>query len=239
MGQGSAARGAVSWRCRFRKTWWTFKKRADRQRKLQRHDSPDLERRKALSSGWFWAFLLLPRLGCLVQTAFVCRASLRSPFAEPAWLKHDRQVLCFFCYTREGFAADGGGGVRNCAADGMPDGAGTYEALIGTLPRGFIRCCCLYYYLQDGTLQVFEPKTPNSGRLQGAFLKRHTPPRSNGQGFVDLSDLKVRVLKQRLPRVGTRGTADAASLLFGGASVGKEPRALPTGLPHRRLRRLY
>lgn len=36
-----------------------------------------------------------------------------------------------------------------------------------------IRKCVIYYYLEDDTLHILEPKIENSGIPQGVFLKRH------------------------------------------------------------------
>ena len=36
-----------------------------------------------------------------------------------------------------------------------------------------IRKCIIYYYLEDDTLHILEPKVENSGIPHGVFLKRH------------------------------------------------------------------
>jgi hypothetical protein len=39
-----------------------------------------------------------------------------------------------------------------------------------------IRKCIIYYYLDDDTLHIIEPRIENSGIPQGVFLKRHKLP---------------------------------------------------------------
>jgi EF-hand domain-containing protein 1 len=39
-----------------------------------------------------------------------------------------------------------------------------------------VRRCILYYYLEDGSLHIAEPKVENSGIPQGVFVKRHRVP---------------------------------------------------------------
>ena len=40
-----------------------------------------------------------------------------------------------------------------------------------------IRKCTIYYYLEDDTVHILEPKIANSGIPQGVFLKRHLVPK--------------------------------------------------------------
>lgn len=40
-----------------------------------------------------------------------------------------------------------------------------------------VRKCVLYYYLEDDSIQIVEPKTENSGLTQGNFIKRHRIPK--------------------------------------------------------------
>jgi len=87
------------------------------------------------------------------------------PAIQPAWLKHDRQVLRFFAYYQEP--------VVECPTENFR-----------------IRNCTIQYYLEDGTMQVTEPKVENSGIWpQGPFVKRHRIP--NGDGFYSPDDLKL------------------------------------------------
>ncbi|KAJ3091880.1 EF-hand domain-containing member C2 [Quaeritorhiza haematococci] len=56
-----------------------------------------------------------------------------------------------------------------------------------------IRRVNIYFYLEDDTIHVSEPKTNNSGIPQGTLIRRHRIPRpdlSNGQHYI-VSDLSV------------------------------------------------
>lgn len=88
----------------------------------------------------------------------------------PAWLKHDRQVLRFFAYFQEPVHENPNENYR-------------------------IRHCIIYFYLEDGTMQITEPKVENSGVAQGAFVKRHRipKPKEAGGGFYVPADLKCGV----------------------------------------------
>eukprot|EP00921_Rhytidocystis_pertsovi_P014329 GHVQ01023261.1.p1 GENE.GHVQ01023261.1~~GHVQ01023261.1.p1 ORF type:complete len:456 (+),score=30.04 GHVQ01023261.1:632-1999(+) len=88
------------------------------------------------------------------------------PPIEPAWLKLDGQVLRFFAYFRQP--------VEERAEE-------TFR----------IRNCVIYYYLEDGTIQVNEPKVESSGIPQGALLKRHLIPNVEGNGYLGLDKLKL------------------------------------------------
>ncbi|CAJ1447588.1 unnamed protein product [Effrenium voratum] len=101
----------------------------------------------------------------------VMRESARNtyrPAIAPAWLKHDRQVLKFLAYSQEP--------VYDCPKE-------TFR----------IRCCVIYFYLEDGTIMVSEPKLENSGMPQGTFVKRHRvpKPRCLGGGVYGFEDLQV------------------------------------------------
>jgi hypothetical protein len=85
------------------------------------------------------------------------------PREAPSWLKHDRQVLQFTGYFQEHV-------VEN------PDE--NYR----------IRKCTMYYYLDDNSMYITEPKIENSGIPQGVFLKRHQFPKPDGT-FYHWSDL--------------------------------------------------
>ena len=65
--------------------------------------------------------------------------------AVPAWVAFDGMFLAFEAFFRE-------------------------PALDG---RDRVRVCCLRYYLEDGTVDVTEPRTDNSGLAQGVLLRRH------------------------------------------------------------------
>eukprot|EP00756_Hemistasia_phaeocysticola_P008401 Hpha_TRINITY_DN14610_c2_g16::TRINITY_DN14610_c2_g16_i1::g.48389::m.48389 len=53
-----------------------------------------------------------------------------------------------------------------------------------------IRRCMMYYYLEDDTMSVAEPKEDNSGMPQGALLKRHQCLRPDGIPYT-FEDLNV------------------------------------------------
>lgn len=90
------------------------------------------------------------------------------PANEPAWLKHDRHVLKFDAYTQDRM----------------------FESTKETFR---IRCCVLYFYLEDGTIMVSEPKVENSGMAQGTVVKRHRIPKPKclGGGPYSYEDFRV------------------------------------------------
>ena len=102
----------------------------------------------------------------LRHTGFPSRPPLETssiPRQPPSWLKNDRMVLQFNGYFQEHV-------VEN------PDE--NYR----------IRKCIMYYYLDDDTMYITEPKVENSGIPQGVFLKRHRFPKPDGD-FYHWSDL--------------------------------------------------
>lgn len=72
--------------------------------------------------------------------------------AVPAWVAFDGMFLAFEAYFVEP------------AMDG----------------RDRVRVCCLRYYLEDGTVDVTEPRTDNSGLSQGVLLRRHRVSSNQG-----------------------------------------------------------
>lgn len=60
------------------------------------------------------------------------------PRVAPKWLKHDRQVLNFQAYFLEPVVEDPNENFR-------------------------IRRCIIYFYLDDDTFHIIEPRVPNSG----------------------------------------------------------------------------
>ena len=63
----------------------------------------------------------------------------------PAWVAFDRQVLCFDAYFQEA----------------------VYEK---REEQYRVRNCKVYFYLEDDSIQVIEPRSKNSGVPQGIFL---------------------------------------------------------------------
>eukprot|EP01012_Entosiphon_sulcatum_P012838 TRINITY_DN1813_c0_g1_i1.p1 TRINITY_DN1813_c0_g1~~TRINITY_DN1813_c0_g1_i1.p1 ORF type:complete len:770 (-),score=142.70 TRINITY_DN1813_c0_g1_i1:47-2356(-) len=68
--------------------------------------------------------------------------------ADDPMLRHDKQILKFVAYYKEA--------VHESALE-------NYR----------VRACHIYYYLEDDTVQVTEPKVPNSGLMQGNVVARH------------------------------------------------------------------
>ncbi|XP_068158966.1 EF-hand domain-containing family member C2 [Drosophila tropicalis] len=86
----------------------------------------------------------------------------------PPWLAYDKKVLCFRAYFKQ------------------------------TLQEVFhapylVRKVKIYYYLEDGTLEIFEPKVENSGIVQGCVLHRQRVPKAPpcDNEFMSMIDLNV------------------------------------------------
>jgi EF-hand domain-containing protein 1 len=79
------------------------------------------------------------------------------PKRPPKWLKYDKQTLKFDAYFQEP----------------------VHESKVENFR---IRKCIMYFYLDDDTLHVIEPKVENSGIPQGVFLKRHKVPNESKPG---------------------------------------------------------
>jgi len=84
---------------------------------------------------------------------------------EPAWVAYDRKVLRFFAYFKEAVFSSPAENYR-------------------------LRNCVIYYYLEDHSIHVAEPKQENSGIPQGVFIKRHRIPKANNE-YVCLDDLMI------------------------------------------------
>lgn len=54
-----------------------------------------------------------------------------------------------------------------------------------------IRKCIIYFYLDDDTFHIIEPRVPNSGIPQGIFLKRAKLLKPDGSGDYDWPDLRL------------------------------------------------
>ena len=86
---------------------------------------------------------------------------------EPTFVKMDRQVLRFYGYFKE-------------------------PVVESNLEHFRLRKLTLYYYLEDHTLSIIEPKQVNSGTPQGAFLKRQSVLKEDQSGICVLpQDLHV------------------------------------------------
>ncbi|KAI8619710.1 hypothetical protein BC830DRAFT_1060073 [Chytriomyces sp. MP71] len=86
----------------------------------------------------------------------------------PAWVAFDRKVLRFYAYFQEA--------VHDKREE-------QYR----------VRKCNIYFYLEDDTIHVSEPKTANSGIPQGTLIRRHRIQKRedvNGQHYTVI-DLNV------------------------------------------------
>jgi len=126
---------------------------------------------------------------------------------QPAWVAFDRKVLRFDCFFKES----------------------VHES---RLENYRIRKCTLYYYLEDDSMHVSEPKVENSGIPQGerkgtVFLKRHRVPKPDG-GFYGVTDLKVGMEIDLYSRVLMVTDADGFTRAFMDKIGAPLSEALPT-----------
>jgi len=86
----------------------------------------------------------------------------------PAWVAFDRQVLCFDGYFQEAVHEKREEQYR-------------------------IRNCKIYFYLEDDSIQVIEPRLKNSGTPQGTLIRRHRIPRPapHDDSFYTVEDFNV------------------------------------------------
>lgn len=85
----------------------------------------------------------------------------------PAWDVMENKVLKFFGYFKEHVDETAEGNHR-------------------------VRPCEIFYYLEDDTMQIIEPKKDNSGMPHGALVKRHRFPNFSSPGnLFSPFDLKV------------------------------------------------
>ncbi|KAK7090027.1 EF-hand domain-containing family member C2-like isoform X2 [Littorina saxatilis] len=86
----------------------------------------------------------------------------------PAWVAFDRQVLCFDAFYQEGVVERREEQYR-------------------------IRKCKIYFYLEDDSIQVIEPRFKNAGVPQGTIIRRHRVPRPppNDDDFYTVEDFNV------------------------------------------------
>jgi len=100
------------------------------------------------------------------------------PAIPPAWLKHDRQVLRFAAYFQEPVHENPKENFR-------------------------VRHCTIFFYLEDGTMMITEPKIENSGIPQGTFAKRHRIPKPDGDFYTyhDLQTGETIVIYSRAFRI--------------------------------------
>jgi len=77
---------------------------------------------------------------------------------EPTFVKLDKQVLRFFGYFKE-------------------------SVVESRLENFRIRKIIVYYFLEDRSIMITEPKMVNSGTPQGAFLNRQLVIKQDGSGM--------------------------------------------------------
>jgi len=83
----------------------------------------------------------------------------------PSWVAYDRKVLRFYGYFKEGVVSS-------------------------AVEKARVRKIVLYYYLEDDSVHITEPKQENSGMPQGVYIKRHKIPKHNNE-YINLNDLRV------------------------------------------------
>lgn len=125
------------------------------------------------------------------------RASLDSQFATPAatmsrlpaWVAYDRKVLRFSGYFKESVHASASESWR-------------------------ARKCLVYFYLEDDSMHIAEPKVENSGIPQGVFVKRHRIPKEGSNQFYTVDDLAIGAELAIYGRVFRLTDADAFTRSF-------------------------
>lgn len=101
----------------------------------------------------------------------------------PAWVAYDRKVLRFSAYFK--------------------------EAVFASAIESFrVRKCRVYYYLEDDSIHIDEPKVENSGIPQGVFIRRHRCPKADNT-YVSLSDLSIGAELSLYGRIFKINDADA------------------------------
>lgn len=128
-----------------------------------------------------------------------CARSAVDALPAPKWLKYDRQVLRFYCYFKESVDERREENFR-------------------------VRKCTIYFYLEDGTLHISEPRQMNSGIIQGTFLKRHKVPKAGG-GYITVPDFSLGsdiTIYDRTFRICTCDTFTRRYLLKHGFNIGRE-----------------
>lgn len=84
----------------------------------------------------------------------------------PAWVAYDRKVLRFYGYFAES--------VHSSPAESWR-----------------IRQSVIYFYLEDDSIHIAEPKQENSGLPQGVFVKRHRIPKQGSNSYFSVEDLSI------------------------------------------------
>lgn len=116
-----------------------------------------------------------------------------SEAATPAWIAFDRKVLRFNCHFDEE--------VHDSQAEASR-----------------VRKCILYYYLEDDSMHICEPKVENSGlgidpTKSAVYLKRHRVPKPEGD-FFGATDLNIGLTIDIYGRVFTLTDCDGFTRTF-------------------------
>jgi len=122
----------------------------------------------------------------------------------PAWVAYDRKVLRFSGYFKESVPASSAENWR-------------------------VRRCLVYFYLEDESMHIAEPKVENSGIVQGVFVKRHRIPKEGSNAFYSVSDLAIGAELPIYGRVFRLTDCDDFTRAFyasNGVQLG-EPEAVP------------
>ncbi|KAL4485443.1 hypothetical protein ABPG72_008311 [Tetrahymena utriculariae] len=86
---------------------------------------------------------------------------------QPTWVKMDRQVLRFNAYFKE-------------------------SCVESSLEAYRVRKVVIFFYLEDSSIEISEPKQMNSGIPQGSFLKRQKVLKADGSGvYLSLYDFQI------------------------------------------------
>lgn len=101
------------------------------------------------------------------QAAMHKSAPFRPGMSElPMWLKNDKKVLQFSAYFKEAVHESDSENFR-------------------------VRVCTIFYYMEDGSIHISEPKVENSGVPQGKFIKRHRIPKPGSDTCYGIDDLGI------------------------------------------------
>ncbi|KAG2501001.1 hypothetical protein HYH03_000822 [Edaphochlamys debaryana] len=123
----------------------------------------------------------------------------------PQWVENDRKVLRFYGYFKE-------------------------AVVESNMENHRIRKVILYYYLEDDSMHVAEPRQDNSGIPQGVFIKRHRCTREDGS-FFNPTDFAVGDCVTMYGRTFYLVDADAFTREYLQMKYGKDL-ASPLGYPN-------
>ncbi|DBA03455.1 TPA: hypothetical protein N0F65_002863 [Lagenidium giganteum] len=124
---------------------------------------------------------------------------------QPSWITNDRQVLRFFGYVQEDVEERG---------------------VAATRTRRIVLC----YYLSDGTISISEPKTPNSGMVQGELVRKSIVTKPNGTAFSP-SDLRIGSNVRLFGRVYHLVDCDEATRAYYAETDAHAPQPSPRKYP--------